>query len=1478
MKIQTRDIAIYLLLFLQTASFAKDVKVTLDTSQQGVLVLNEEPGRLMISSNIGILTLHETILDQETYFRIGAEGYTPNYVPGTPELPVRNIMIEYPLNTIPSIQIISREENRVRPGDYGITTMLAPSQLSASKMAPGQEGSSQEGESIHKLKAAGTSEVVKFTPVGSSRGTGVGMLTLSPFTYDHESGLLTIVSNMVFEVTWPVQAESGYLKERNKRQSLFFNRVLQSRLHSANPETFPLSSDKPVKYVILSDTMFRQALEPLVTWKTRKGFEVIELYKGTGGVGLTREAFKDTLKTLYTSATEDDPAPLYLLIAGDIQHIPASQASGQLTDLYYAEYDGGGDYLPDLYYGRFSAADTTQMKILVSKTLQHEQYLFPDPDFLNTSVLIAGVDTSYAPKWGNGQINYEHQYYFNEEHGNEVHKFLYPASGGSRDSILTVISNGASMVNYTGHGFPDRWDNPRLHQSDIPLLQNTDKYPVMIGNGCRTGTFNAAECFAEALVRADGRGALAYIGCTNDSYWDEDYYWAVGVGLITANPLYEETTLGAFDRAFHDHGEEIGEWYPSLAQLMYAGNLAVVAGNIGRARYYWEIYHLFGDPSLIPFYSIPDPIQAQHAFTIQENMEQLQVRTEAFTYGALTADGFLHDAGYTDASGILDLNLPAGDYSSDTLKLVLTGQGLQPYIADISVLPDSVPFIEVLAFTQHDSLGNNNGKADWGETISFSFNLTNRGTKQSDSLELKLTCTDPAIEILDSLKKLAPVDSLAEVNTEDIVSFILKDSIENGYNIRIVLEIRQGIDTREHYLDIPVYSPQLQVEKFSVEDWIKGNGNGQLDPGEEASLKIRVKNNGGSESGSVLTVVANQSGYISFVDTAKTSDNLVPGEVSELEFSLTVDPGVSKGTWINLPVMVQAEPYNIYDTLNLAVGMVIEDFESGNLQKYPWENDTLRPWTVDTETIYEGEFSARSGDISDNQVSSLEISVTSTVDDTISFNLRVSSEPGYDYLRFYLDASQVATWSGLGAWTLYEYPVPAGEHTFRWTYTKDINQLRGEDAAWIDMVKFPEGSFSQNNVGLTEILRPLPGQSLPLNDSVQVKIKNYGSLAIDSLELACSVNDTLIWSDTLFTTLPAGGTSVFTFRQKLQLGTENNHTLKVFTELGTDGFRGNDTISRYFPREFSDASIMSFESPSKGTADFRDTLQVSVWIRNEGTLAVERLNLQLLLDGILLSEDSLSVHLEQHDSTLFTFKDSLNLFDPGTYRIGIIAVAEGDYNPVNDTLSKLIAVDTVRDAGISEISSPASNDTILSDSETVSASIYNHGNYMIAGLPLTVLIDSVIAVQETMSATLYPADSMTYIFQSPVDLSKYGYHDVAVCVLFPGDPHSENDTIKQRYFNWHPRFLSSEEIQTGTMSIYPNPAQGTFRIALDDLAAGDVFIDIFNILGKPVLKVYHQHHGGHFDIAVDLENHPEGLYFIKIRTNQLRYSGSLLMF
>ena len=112
-------------------------------------------------------------------------------------------------------------------------------------------------------------------------------------------------------------------------------------------------------------------------------------------------------------------------------------------------------------------------------------------------------------------------------------------------------------------------------------------------------------------------------------------------------------------------------------------------------------------------------------------------------------------------------------------------------------------------------------------------------------------------------------------------------------------------------------------------------------------------------------------------------------------------------------------------------------------------------WTLDDAIGNPDVPSARSGAIGDNQRSSLFGTVTGP--GVLAFRRKVSSESGWDHLRFFADGVQKFEWSGEEDWgdfTCNFTEFGPGEHVFEWRYVKDGSVSRGSDCAWIDRVQW----------------------------------------------------------------------------------------------------------------------------------------------------------------------------------------------------------------------------------------------------------------------------------------------------------------------------------------------------------------------------------------------------------------------------------------
>ncbi len=110
-------------------------------------------------------------------------------------------------------------------------------------------------------------------------------------------------------------------------------------------------------------------------------------------------------------------------------------------------------------------------------------------------------------------------------------------------------------------------------------------------------------------------------------------------------------------------------------------------------------------------------------------------------------------------------------------------------------------------------------------------------------------------------------------------------------------------------------------------------------------------------------------------------------------------------------------------------------------------------WSEESNGVY------RSGAISHSQSSEM-VRQTGETDFSLGlvrFAFKVSSEEGYDFLRFYIDdlVNPVGEWSGEMDWTTVEFPVTSGDHTLKWVYEKDESVSSGSDAAWVGQIELP---------------------------------------------------------------------------------------------------------------------------------------------------------------------------------------------------------------------------------------------------------------------------------------------------------------------------------------------------------------------------------------------------------------------------------------
>lgn len=113
-----------------------------------------------------------------------------------------------------------------------------------------------------------------------------------------------------------------------------------------------------------------------------------------------------------------------------------------------------------------------------------------------------------------------------------------------------------------------------------------------------------------------------------------------------------------------------------------------------------------------------------------------------------------------------------------------------------------------------------------------------------------------------------------------------------------------------------------------------------------------------------------------------------------------------------------------------------ETFESGSFSP-AWVFAGPANWKISSTSPADGVYCALSPSFSVNGSADISFQYHFPTAGTISFKKRVyTSLYSSDYFKFYIDGQLIKQWKEQTAWATVSFPVPAGLHTFKWSYEK----------------------------------------------------------------------------------------------------------------------------------------------------------------------------------------------------------------------------------------------------------------------------------------------------------------------------------------------------------------------------------------------------------------------------------------------------------
>jgi hypothetical protein len=1175
----------------------KNLRIRFDGNLQKNSVIADDQS-LTFNYSLKELELASLLIDEGSFYRLSIPGHTRTTTPGKPELPVLSRLIILPDNGTYKIKISKVRSERINPARKNIDGILFPAQEGETKEPQTKKPKFAFDKSIYSNRDFLRSDTIRIDPVGKLRGKKIASLTISPVSYNPHSNVIEIITSMKIELVF---TGSGGAKALYPESVLFGESFEKGMLNYDESDLITGYSDKPVRMVILTDTAFRDHLAPFLKWKTQKGFRLDVLYKGTGFAGDNYTEIKNTLTSLYNSSTEDNPPPEYLLIVGNTALIPY-YGTGHVTDLYYGEFDGDGDYLPEMFIGRLPVADTAELKSVLNKIIEYEKFEFADTNkFYSNALTTAGYDASYA-SYMNGQVKYAVTNYLTTGNNINEYHFYYPQTQTAhKDSVVELINNGTSFINYSGHGSSTAWLHLNIDTSDVRKLTNRNMYPFVISNACQTARYSMRS-LGNRMVLSPEKGAIGFIGCSEDSYWNEDFHWAVGLGTPSEDPTYETTGLGALDRLFHTHNEPPSEWYYTMGQVIYGGNLAVSSSTSSRKKYYWETYNLVGDPSVIPVIGTPVSFSTHIPDSLPNNIKSWSFTSEPFSYVAVSHSDTLWDASFASPSGSVTLEMPG--LSDDSCLVVITGQNRLPLIKTIYFGEVTKEFVNLTRYEINDEPENNNGRADFGETLSLNLTISNLGLTDAGNLYTRITSTSEWITINTDSAMIGTLPAGSEITFNNKLSFTVDENIPDKGMVTLDLMLKDDVAEAHYKIDIYVHAPELNILSFLIDDSNTGNDDLIADPGETFRLVFYVENQGSSSTSGQFSITSSDAD-LTILEPTKNSGTLQNGEVTEIPVLVKLAESVGTGNTISIMSLLDCGPYQVDREFAFRVGRIRESFESSSFRVFPWINISQKPWLITSTASPDGNLSARSGAVLHNEVSSLIIRTHYTEADTVKFYYQVSSETNYDFFIFYLNDAEVFRKSGETLWEMKAIPVPAGYNKLEWIYKKDQSVSQGKDCALIDMIDFAGTAgveYINRDLVVARIINPGQKENIG-KELVTMKLLNFGPDTINGFNLAYTINDGIpVVQHFTDRVIPFSDSLSVTFTTRADLSRYGIYDFAIYSFNNDDDYLFNDTLRVNIENTEIDEPLSVFPNP------FTERLDIVINSEIDATVRISLIN------------------------------------------------------------------------------------------------------------------------------------------------------------------------------------------------------------------------------------------------------------------------------
>jgi len=1016
------------------------------------------------------------------YQSVAFDGAMLTGIAGQPSLPYFSVSLLLPPGEVAtSIQFIGHDEVIVE-GDFKIF----PYQNSKPLSDP-TKSEFQVNHNIYESTLAYPKSALGRLSTNYLNGYSIALSTFTPVIYYPAQQKLSYYSKITIVIKTAANGKSVQTLSK-LTSSLIAKRNLLNFIQ--NPEatyaynSFRTKSENNYSLLIITPDQFVDGFDGLRNIYLSRGIKSNVFTTEYIGANISGQDLQEKIRNLIIQEYEECDIE-FVILGGDVEHIPYRgfscfvQSGGGYTsddipaDLYYSALDGTwddnvngiwgeideDDLLPEVAVARYPFSNASELAKIIHKSINYQNN--PVLGELVTPLLAGEHLYSDPETWGRDYLDLligerdDNGYTTNGIPGTYQIDSLYEHDGSWNGSdLMNEINAGKQFVHHVGHASPSFVAH--LYSSDITNsnfygANGIDhNYTLLQTHGCDCGSFDNNDCILEKMVTIDNF-AVSVIGNSRFGWFNE------GQSEGPAAHLHREMVDAMYNEELYHLGMAFVESKIQTAPWVEA------PGQWEEGALRWNFYdiNILGDPVLSVWTNEPVDIDVDYVETLTigtvsttVNVSSSGLPMENFTC-TIIKEGLLHATGVTDGNGNVTLVFDPVVEEIGDASLIVVGQNCLPDTNIISFVPSEGAYVIYNSHEVHDPSGNNNGMPDFGESILLTVGVNNLGVQDASNVVSTLTVDDDYITISDDNEIYGFVAAGATVIKEDAFLFDIADNIPDQHVVIFTLICESEGDVWESEFEIVINAPLPQIGEMVINDDATGNGNGQLDPGETATVIISASNAGNCDCLFADMGLETTNSYISITPNNVNIDGLLVGETKYAEFNVVVDASTPIGTLIDFECELTLCDYSDNITFYNNVGLLIEDFESGDFTMFEWHMGGNAGWNIVDDEFFNGQYSARSGSIGDYATSELYITLDVVSDDEVSFARKVSSEANYDFLRFYIDGFLIDEWSGEETWEIMTIDISSGSHTLLWSYEKDANTVSGSDCAWVDDVVFP---------------------------------------------------------------------------------------------------------------------------------------------------------------------------------------------------------------------------------------------------------------------------------------------------------------------------------------------------------------------------------------------------------------------------------------